>query len=185
MIRHATAHCIALVLTAAPLLAGAQAIDTAHSHVDFDLHTRWGPMVRGDFPSFDGDVVTLPDGRLRVRVKLATASLRIAGSPRYTAAARGRDLFDVEHFPSIEFTSDPYSPALARSGGALDGMLAMHGVEHRERFVLAPSACARPGRDCDVAAEGRVSRDAYGLDGWRWAMADRVRFRLRVRLAGN
>lgn len=185
MIRHAHAHWIALVLAAAPQLVAAQALDTARSHVDFDLQTRWGATVRGDFPRFEGDVATLADGRRRVRVKLATASLRIAGSPRYAASARGPGLFDVEKYPSIEFTSDPYPAALARTGGALDGVLVMHGVSRRETFVLAPSSCAQPGRDCDVVAEGRVSRDAYGLTGWRWAMADRVRFRLRVRLVGD
>ena len=37
-------------------------------------------------------------------------------------------------------------------------------------------------KDCDVVASGSISRDDYGLDGWQFALMDRVRFNLRVRL---
>jgi hypothetical protein len=33
-----------------------------------------------------------------------------------------------------------------------------------------------------VIAQGSVSRADYGLESWRWALVDEVRFRLRVRL---
>ena len=51
-----------------------------------------------------------------------------------------------------------------------------------ETFVLAPGACARPGEDCDAIAQGSVSRDDYALDGWQFALGDRVRFTMQVRL---
>ena len=38
------------------------------------------------------------------------------------------------------------------------------------------------GTQCDVVASGSISRDDYGLDGWQFALMDRVRFNLRVRL---
>lgn len=165
--------------------AGAQVIDVGRSRAEFDLHTRWGAIVRGRFPAFEGEVTTLADGRRQVRLRLATSSLEINGSPRYTALARGRGLFDAARHPWIEFTSEPYTASVLREGGALDGRLRMHGVEGRERFSLAPSSCARPGHGCEILAEGRVSRDDYGLDGWHWALADSVRFRLHVRFADD
>ena len=60
--------------------------------------------------------------------------------------------------------------------------MSIHGIVRTETFVLTPSACARPGLDCDVVAQGSVSRDDYGLDGWQFALRDQVRFNLRVRL---
>lgn len=161
----------------------AQAFDPAQSRIDFDVHTRIGSPVRGRFPVFDGRVDTLPDGRRRVHLRLSARDLVIGGSARYTRLARGPQLFDTERHPNIEFDSDPYPPALARTGGILEGDLRMHGVQRRERFVLAPATCERPGADCPILATGRVSRDDYGLDGWRWALADRVRFRIDVRFA--
>lgn len=173
------------LLLALPALAHAQAFDPARSRIEFDVHTRVGALVRGTFPAFDARVDTLPDGRRQVRVALDARALRIGDSARMTGLARGPQLFDAERFPTIEFVSEPYPAELAHSGGALPGRLRLHGVERRERFELAPAACARPGHDCEILATGRVSRDDYGLDGWRWALADRVRFRLHVRFVDD
>lgn len=172
-----------LLLALLPWQAGAQAVDPARSHAEFDLRTRWGRLIEGEFPRPSGVVETLPDGRQRVRLRLATAGIVVDRSERYTRMARGPDMFDADRHPWVEFVSEPFDPALARTGGPLDGELRMHGVSRRERFELAPSACSRPGLDCPVLAQGRVSRDDYALDGWQWALADRVRFRLHVRLA--
>lgn len=161
--------------------AAAQAIDPARSRIEFEVRTRFGPMVRGRFPDHAGRVETLPDGRHRVHVRLAAAAVTVAGPARYTALARGPQLFDVERHPVIEFVSEPYPADLARTGGALPGRLRLRGVERAERFSLAAAACARPGQDCPVIASGRIDRDDYGLEGWRWALADTVRFRLHVR----
>lgn len=159
----------------------AQAFDPARSRIEFDVRTRLGPMVRGRFPDHAGEIEVLPDGRHRVRVRLAAAAVTVDGPRRYTALARGPQLFDVDRHPVIEFVSEPYPADLARTGGALPGRLRLRGVEHGERFTLAPSACARPGHDCPVIATGRIDRGDYGLEGWRWALADTVRFRLQVR----
>lgn len=172
---------LALLLAVLCGAAQAQAFDPERSRIEFDVHTRLGTPVRGSFPVFAARVDTLADGRRQVHATLDTGALRIGGSERLTRLARGPQLFDAARFPSIEFVSDPYPPALARTGGALPGRLRLHGVERRERFELAPAACDRPGHDCEILATGRVSRDDYGLDGWRWALADRVRFRLHVR----
>ena len=183
MTGQATVLLVLAAAIAAPAVAGAQAIDPKRSRIEFDLRTRWGPLVQGTFPRYDGRVETLPDGRRRVHLRLSAAAVEVAGSPRYTAVARGPQLFDAARHPWVEFVSDPYSPELARTGGALPGRLTLRGVGRAERFELAAAPCARPGRDCDVLATGLVSRENYGLSGWRWAVADRVRFRLHVRYA--
>lgn len=162
--------------------AAAQAVDPARSRIEFDLQTRWGQTITGYFPRYDGEVVQLPDGRHEVRIRLATADVQVQGSRRYTRFARGERFLDAEHHPWVEFRSDPYAGELVRSGGPLYGTLSMHGISHREAFVLAPSDCARPARDCDVVAQGRVLRTNYGVESWRWALTDDVNFRLRVRL---
>lgn len=165
-----------------PAPAVAQALDPARSRIEFELKTRLGQTIVGHFPRYDGEVVTLPDGRREVRIRLASASVEVEGSGRYTRFARGERFLDAERHPWVEFRSDPYVGELVRSGGPLHGTLTMHGVSRRETFVLAPSDCARPARDCDVLAQGHVLRTDYGVESWRWALTDDVNFRLRVRL---
>ena len=174
---------IAAAPAIAPLPAGVQAgFDPQHTRFGFELRTRWGQRVAGTFPRYDGELVVLPDGRYQVRIRLATAAVEVAGSRRYTEIARGPRFFDARHHPLVEFVSDPHPPALVQTGGPLRGQLTMRGVSRTETFVLAPSTCARPGRDCDAVASGSVDRGDYALDDWRFALGDTVSFQLRLRL---
>jgi polyisoprenoid-binding protein YceI len=156
--------------------------DTTHTRFGFELRTRWGQRVQGWFPQHDGALMKLPDGRNQVRIQLATAAVEVEGSERWAAIARGPRFFDAERYPQIEFVSEPHPPSLGHDGGRLRGKLTMHGVSRIETFVVAPATCARPGVDCDVVASGSVDRGRYGLDGWKLAMTDTVRFNMRVRL---
>jgi polyisoprenoid-binding protein YceI len=164
-----------------PTPAPTTALDPAHSRFGFELRTRWGQRIEGNFPRYEGSVAVLPDGRRQVRIRLATASVEVAGPERYARFARGPSFLDAERHPWVEFTSEPYAGELVRAGGPLRGTLNLHGVSRAETFVLKPSACERPAHDCDVVAHGRVDRAAYGLQTWRWAVQDDVRFNLRVR----
>ena len=152
------------------------------SRVEFSMRTRWGQTLFGRFPDATGEVVQLPDGLRQVRITLKTASVDILDHPRYTRFARGPNFFDAANYPEVQFHSDPYTPDLLREGGDLHGRLRMHGIERREKFVLTPAQCARPGRDCPIIVEGTVQRGDYDLDGWRMALRDDVRFALKVRL---
>ena len=165
-------------------LLPATAIDP-DSRVEFTLHTRWGQTLRGRFPGVSGGIERDADGRRRVRIVLDAATVDIAGSPRYTRFARGPSFFDVARHPTVEFVSDPYPEGLLHEGGDLAGELFLHGVRRHERFVIAPSRCDRPGLDCDIVAFGTIQRSAYGVDGWKLALREPVRFALRVRTRGN
>lgn len=168
----------------ATLTACAQDFDHARSRIGFELQTRWGQKLEGVFPDFDGSVEVLPDGLHRVRMSLRTASVEIIGHPNYTSFSRGDGFFDAVRYPQVSFVSDPYPVELLRTGGALHGMLEMHGVRRRQVFVIAPTPaeCERPAYDCDLQADGSVRRGDYGIDAWQIAVRDRVRFKLRVRL---
>jgi polyisoprenoid-binding protein YceI len=173
----------------APLLAllwiaaaGAAQIDPATSHFGFLLTTRWGQQLHGRFADGVGEVSELADGRRQVRLRLSARTVEIAGHPTYTRLARGRGFFDAEHYPEVEFVSDPYSPQLLHAGGALPGLLAIRGVQRRETFQLEPAACPQPARACDVVGSGSIRRGDFGLGRWGFALADTVRFSLRVRV---
>ena len=179
-----------LALLAAMLVtdpaAAAQVLpfDTAHSRVGFELRTRWGQHLRGEFPAYEGEVRVYPDGRRDVRVHLDSTRMHIVGNRRYTRWAKGPDFFDIANFPVIRFVSETYDAALLHAGGALHGTLTMRDVSRPVRFVLEPAACDQPGVACDVVASGEVDRTDFGMDDWRVAVGDTVRFELRVRTLG-
>lgn len=162
--------------------AGAQEIDPQRSRMEFELRTRWGQRVEGAFTRHQGTVHALADGRHQVQLTLSAAALEVADSPYYTLMARGPQFFDAARYPYIDFLSEPHRPALVHDGGPLRGKLTLHGVTRTESFILLPAECARPGWDCDVVATGIIDRTDYGLSGYRLALADRVRFTMRVRL---
>jgi polyisoprenoid-binding protein YceI len=180
----ATAPAAALPQAPVPGTLPATTIDPA-SRVEFRLHTRWGQTLRGRFPDVSGRIERNADGQRRVRIVLDAATVDIAGHPRYTRFARGPSFFDADRHPTIEFVSDPYPERLLHDGGDLTGELFLHGVRRRERFVIAPSTCARPGLDCDIVAFGTIERSAYGVDDWKIALREPVRFALRVRTRGD
>lgn len=160
----------------------AQQFDPEHTRFGFEVRTRWGQRVIGVFPRYQGEVIRLADGRRQVRIRLAADAVEVADSPRYTALARGEGFFDAARHPLIEFVSEPLTDATLHDGGALRGRCSIQGVTRIETFVLRPSACSRPGLDCDVVAQGNIRREDYGLDGWQFVLRNQVRFDLRVRL---
>ena len=162
--------------------ASAAEIDAAGSHFGFLLTTRWGQELQGRFTMASGVVDQLADGHRQVRLRLATGSVEILGHPTYTRMARGRGFFQSDRYPDLEFVSDPYTPQLLRDGGPLPGLLAIRGVQRRAVFVIEPAACDLPARACDVVGHGSIRRGDFGLGAWGFALADEVRFLLRVRV---
>lgn len=164
--------------------ASARALDTTRSEIGFTLRTRWGQALHGRFPRWSGVIETLPAGAHQVHLSLATDEVEIDGSRTYTRLARGPGLFDAGHHPEVVFVSEPYGPALLREGGDLGGVLSIRGVSRPERFRIEPADCERPAIDCDVIGQGDIRRSRYAMEGYGYAVADRVRFTLRIRAAG-
>ncbi|MEP6633398.1 MAG: YceI family protein [Luteimonas sp.] len=178
-------HLLCLVGALLSATALATNIDPAASTIGFALKTRWGQTLQGRFPHYQGEIATLADGRHQVRLRLSARDVEIVGNPNYTRFTRGPGFFDVEHYRSVSFVSDAYPAELMISGGPLAGELTIRGRQQREIFTLNPSSCDRPAVDCDVVAAGSIRRSDYGVDRWGFAISDRVRFSLRVRVQGD
>jgi polyisoprenoid-binding protein YceI len=163
---------------------GPAAIDTARSHIGFSLRTRWGQRLDGRFPAFEGEVRE-DDGTRRVRIAIDVGTMVIDDHPRYAAFARGEGFFDADRHPRMEFESEPYPRALLEGGGVLRGRLRIRDVERDAIFVIEPATCGTPGIGCDVVAEGMIDRTDFGMDRWRIALSDLVRFHLRIRLVAG
>ncbi|MDR6990007.1 YceI family protein [Luteimonas sp. 3794] len=176
-----SAACVAPAFASADGPGQALALDTKRSEIGFSLKTRWGQQLEGRFDDWRGDIAVLADGRHQVRLILDADSVEIIDSRAYTRITRGPGVFDVARYPEVRFVSDPYPATLARDGGEMTGILSIRGVQRRETFRIAAADCARPGLDCEVVGEGDVRRSQYAMDRWGYALADQVRFTLRMR----
>jgi len=173
--------CIAPAVASATGPDRTLALDLERSDIGFSLKTRWGQQLEGRFDKWRGDITVLPDGRHQVRLVLDAESVEIVDSRAYTRITRGPGVFDVDRFPEVSFVSDPYPATLAREGGEMTGLLRIRGVQHRETFRIDAATCPRPAVDCDVVGAGDVRRSRYAMDRWGYALADQVRFTLRIR----
>jgi polyisoprenoid-binding protein YceI len=161
------------------------AFDAEHTRFGFELRTTWGQKLQGRFPHHEGRVTVLPDERHQVYLRFFTADVEIEDHPHFTEWARGEHFFNAEKYPEASFVSEPYEPALLLHGGVLNGALSIRGVEKPAMLEVEAASCQRPALDCDVVATGTVSRADYGMDGWGFAINDRVLFVLRARLREN
>lgn len=180
-----TAAVVGVAFALCATLASATRIDPVASHIGFTLKTRWGQVLEGRFPDAQGEVVELRDGRHQVRLQLAARTVEILGHDAYTRLTRGDGFFDAAEYPWVQFVSDAYATDLLRNGGALPGVLTIRNVHRREVFTISPSRCAQPARQCDVIAGGVIRRQDYGVNRWNFALSDKVRFTLRVRVSGE
>jgi len=176
-----SAACIAPAAASADVPGQTLAMDLKRSDIGFSLKTRWGQQLEGRFDTWRGDISVLADGRHQVRLILDADSVEIIDSRAYTRITRGPGVFDVARYPEVRFVSDPFPATLARDGGEMTGILSIRGVQRRETFRIAATQCTRPGLDCDVVGEGDVRRSQYAMDRWGYALADQVRFTLRIR----
>lgn len=158
-------------------------LDLARSRLGFEVRTRLGQRIEGNFPHFEGRIEVLSDGRHQVHLKMYTRSVEIPGKARYTGWMRGEEFFDAGRHPVVEFDSLPYQPERVEHGGDIEGRLMLRGISHPEVLRVEKADCARPGYDCDVVSRGTVLRGRYGMDNWQLALSDRVTFVLRARLS--
>ncbi|WP_254775393.1 YceI family protein [Pseudoxanthomonas sp. GM95] len=175
--------CVALTLCAA---AAAQVraipLDKQHTRLGFELSTRWGQTLEGQFPRYDGVVSVLPDGRHQVSLRMYTADVQITDHERYAQWARGSAFFDSAKFPEVVFISHPYDVSMLIAGGHIAGELVIRGIRRPETLTVEPAQCPRPALDCDVILSGEVRRSDYEMDSLKLAISDKVVFLLHARI---
>lgn len=158
----------------------------SRSQVQFSVRKLWLAHERGTFSAMHGTlqrINTHIDADLvRVDAAVAVADLEMDDADARTRAL-GPDFFDVAQFPVIRFDSDSFPLAVLAAGGTLHGMLELHGQSHPVTFTLLPSDCPRQPLECEIRAEGAISRSLFGMHGLRGVISDKVYLDLRIGLA--
>jgi len=84
--------------------AGTWAIDPVHSSIGFSVRHLMVSKVRGNFENFSGAIVVGDDGAASVTAEIAVDSINTHNEQR-DAHIKSADFFDVDNFPTANFTS--------------------------------------------------------------------------------
>lgn len=167
----------------ATLAAAAQAwpFDTTQSQAQFSVRKLLFAHVRGTFPGLVGTLRTVagPGNRVEVDAVMDVAALQMADR-REKAQALGPKFFDAARYPRARFVSDPFPFAMLASGGALRGVLVLHGTRRPVTLDLQPSQCPGQPLACPISVKGTISRAQFGMHAWRGALSDKVDVRLEI-----
>lgn len=160
-------------------------IDPARSEAQFSVRKFWFAHVRGTFPGLHGTLQRI-DTRLGVDLAKVDATLAVADLEMDDAGDRehalGPGFFDAAQFPTVRFDAEPFPLAKLVSGGALRGVLALHGEQSVVEFELLPSDCPREPLECGIRVRGSISRSAFGMRKWRGVLSDKVELDLQIAL---
>jgi len=183
-------HCALLVLLVGISTMAARArsqessiaIDEGNSSARFVVHMRIPMPAEGTLNKVSGGLRGGAGTGWEVLVRVDARSLRFDGPRWMDRVTRSDSFLAVDRFPEFGFDSEQFSDAILHSGGPLRGQLSLRGLTRPVSFKLLPSACANPGRDCDIQVQGTISRHAFGMNAYRAMVKDNVDFHFRVRL---
>ncbi|MHA6205618.1 YceI family protein [Dyella soli] len=166
-----------------PAHAADYRIDATRSHAVFGVRLFWLSQVNGRFDKIDGDVTlsSLHDSAV-VDASIDVDSIQM-GSDRIRRWVLASEFFDVSHFPSIHFVSDPVSLAMLEKGGDLDGTLTVRGITRPAHFELLPSHCTLEApQECVIAVRGTIQRSDFGMSSHRTVLSDSVELGMLISL---
>jgi len=167
--------------TPVPAKDATLAIDGAHSSARFIVRLRWGMRTEGTIAKVSGELVGDAARGWKVRVDADGRVLKVSGPRWMERSTRSAQFLDVDKHPEIRFQSQAFSDQVLHEGGPVHGELTLRGLTQPVSFRLLPSACAHPGRDCDLQVNGTLSRAKFGMTAYRATVKDNVELRMRVR----
>jgi len=156
-------------------------ISSQRSSVQFSVRTLWFTHERGSFNGVYGQLRRSDADRDVVDAWIDADSLQMADADTLKRA-RGPGFFDVAQYPRIHFVSSPFADALLRAGGALEGVLDLHGERRWVRFTLLPSICPEQPLNCVIHLQGELSRSAFDMRAHRALLSDKVALDLNITL---
>jgi polyisoprenoid-binding protein YceI len=146
--------------------------DPAHSLVEFSARHMMVATVKGRFTTVRGRIVDVADdpARSSVEVEIDAASID-SRDERRDGHLKSADFLDVEHFPSITFTSTRVEP-LGGDRLRLTGDLQIRGVSRPITFEASLNGRGKTPYGTEVAgfsAEAQLNRKDWGLN-WNVAL---------------
>ena len=157
--------------------------DKAQSRAEFSVRVMWLIPVHGRFGSVHGTISVdrfRGSARVEALIDVADVHMRTRGDEAWVKSA---EFFDAQHFPQIQFLSEPFALTRLDKGGDVGGVLTIRGVARPARFELQPSEChVATDSSCPVEAEGAIRRSDFGMRSRRGALSDKVDLSFSIRV---
>lgn len=155
-------------------------LDTARSTGGFTVKVMWLVGVSGRFGKVQGTVHVDPfRNQVSVDARVDVNAVNM-GNHTYENWVKSAEFFDAEHFPQIEFNSEPFPQTRLARGGELHGWLTLRGVRQPVSFDLQPAACERPAYDCPIEVKGFIRRSEFDMRSRRGTLSDKVELSFSV-----
>ncbi|MGB9112197.1 MAG: YceI family protein [Acidimicrobiales bacterium] len=166
---------------------GTYVLDKAHTKVTFVARHLMVTKVRGHFPDFDGtiEVAENPaDSKVTAEIRMASVTTDDATRDGHL---RTNDFFDVEHYPTMTFSSTKIEPA--GDQWKLIGDLTLRGVTKPVTLDLEFNGGTKDayfGSKLGFSASGEINRQDFGvafnatLDSGGVVVSDKVRIEIEA-----
>ena len=171
-----------LVPRSLPAQSDALQIDGQNSEARFIVKLRWRMRTEGRIPAVSGEMSGDATQGWRVLVLADGKSLVVKGPRWMDRVTRSDSFLAVDSHPDIRFHSERFDDDLLHAGGSIRGELTLRGLTRPVSFLLLPSACDQPGRDCDLQVNGIINRKDFGMTAYPVSVRDDVELHMRVRL---
>jgi polyisoprenoid-binding protein YceI len=171
---------LATALSSASFAVPAAPIAAGKSKIQFGF-TQMGVTADGEFKTFSGDIAfdpAKPDaGKATLAIDLATVD---AGSGEANDALKGKDWFDVAHFPKATFTSTSIQAAGAGKFQA-SGQFTLKG---KSANLVIPFTSRADAGGFWLEGTVPISRTAYKVGDGEWSdtgtVADTVQIHFKL-----
>jgi polyisoprenoid-binding protein YceI len=145
-------------------------------------------VISGTMPVATADMTLDFD---RVAASKVAVSLNVAGAttniPFATQAMTGETVLNAGKFPEITFKSTAVRPT--DTGAEVKGNITIRGVTHPvtldARLFRPVGSDPAERRDLQIVLTGRVSRAAFGANGFADMVGDEVRLNIRARILSD
>ena len=158
--------------------AGAHELDSANTHVSFDIERlglRWFSV---EFRELQGEFAPAPDGRAHLTVVVRTASID-SRSAYWNERLRSSQWLDTERFPEMVFRSTAirFEPG---SQATVQGELTLHGVTRPLTLLITDIDCPQsPPAGCRFLGRASLRRSEFCIPHGFWLVGDRVQILVR------
>ncbi len=150
--------------TTTSLPTGTWNVDPTHSHVTFSVRHIGISKVRGEFGSYEGQLVIGEDGTLTASGNVKVDSISTKDENR-DGHLKSSDFFDVENYPEITFQSTGFE-AIDEDTYEITGDLTLHGVT-KPITLTAEHGGTGPdpfgGERVGLEVKGEISRGDFGM----------------------
>ncbi|MCJ2178107.1 YceI family protein [Novosphingobium album (ex Hu et al. 2023)] len=140
------------------------------------------PAVMGRL-SLPDAAASRPTSAIALDVTLDARMLQ-AGDAVTLKRLKGKDFFDVEHYPNVKFSGEMLRMTAARTA-EIDGELTVRGVTRPETLHVTfgePPAENLGARPILLTGTMRIDRRAYGMTAWSLIVGRKVDITIRTRM---